>query len=216
MEQLILENQNLIYAMTKYFEGYKNKEDLIQAGCVGMILAYKNFNKDMNVKFTTYAYPYILGEMKKLIREDKSVKIGRSIQKLNLKIEKANIILSQKLMRIPSIDEVADFLEIPVILIAEALNSQRSIMSIDEPIITDGKEITLHDTIGEKRNNINDLIMLKEELQKLKGFEKDLIINRYIKELTQQETAEHLGISQVQVSRKEQKILSKLKNKIAA
>lgn len=216
MEQLILENQNLIYAMTKYFEGYKNKEDLIQAGCVGMIMAYKNFNKDMNVKFTTYAYPYILGEMRKLIREDKSVKVGRSIQKLNLKIEKANIILSQKLMRIPSIDEVADFLEIPVILVAEALNSQRSIMSIDEPIITDGKEITLHDTIGEKKNNINDLIMLKEELQKLKGFERDLIINRYIKELTQQETADYLGISQVQVSRKEQKILSKLKSKIAA
>lgn len=216
MEQLILENQNLIYAMTKYFEGYKNKEDLIQAGCVGMIMAYKNFNKDMNVKFTTYAYPYILGEMRKLIREDKSVKVGRNIQKLNLKIEKANIILSQKLMRIPSIDEVADFLEIPVILVAEALNSQRSIMSIDEPIITDGKEITLHDTIGEKKNNINDLIMLKEELQKLKGFERDLIINRYIKELTQQETADYLGISQVQVSRKEQKILSKLKSKIAA
>lgn len=216
MEQLILENQNLIYAMTKYFEGYKNKEDLIQAGCVGMIMAYKNFNKDMNVKFTTYAYPYILGEMKKVIREDKSVKINRSIQRLNLKIEKAYVILTQKLMRIPSIDEVADFLEIPVFLVAEALNSQRSVMSIDEPIITDGKEITLHDTIGEGNNNINDLIMLKEELQKLNKLDQNLIMKRYMNDLTQQETARELGMSQVQVSRKEQKILSRLKNKIAA
>ena len=85
MEQLILENQNLIYSITKYFEKYANKEDLFQAGCMGMIMAYKNYNPDMNVKFTTYAYPYILGEMKKLVREDKSIKISRNIQLLNLK-----------------------------------------------------------------------------------------------------------------------------------
>ena len=74
MEEIILENQNLIYSITKYFENYKSKEDLFQAGCIGMILAYKNYDDTMNVKFTTYAYPYILGEMRKLIREDKGIK----------------------------------------------------------------------------------------------------------------------------------------------
>ena len=80
MEELILENKNLIYSITKYFEKYANKEDLFQAGCIGMIMAYKNYDSTINVKFTTYAYPYILGEMKKLVREDKSIKINRKEQ----------------------------------------------------------------------------------------------------------------------------------------
>lgn len=215
MEELILENQNLIYSITRYFEKYSNKEDLFQAGCIGMIMAYKNYNPDMNVKFTTYAYPYILGEMKKLVREDKTVKISRNIQLLNLKIEKANILLTQKLMRTPTILELSDFLEIPVYMIEEAINSVKPIYSIDEPLNDEGKELTLQDTIG-KIDNIDDLLLLKEELSKLNPFEQELISKRYMDDLTQQQTAKKLGISQVQVSRGEQKILTKLKSKLVA
>lgn len=215
MEQLILENKNLIYSITKYFENYPNKEDLFQAGCVGMIMAYKNFDSSMDVKFTTYAYPYILGEMKKLVREDKGIKINRSIQRLNLKIEKANIILSQKLMREPKISELSEFLEIPEELIAEALNSNKTIYSIDSPINSDGKEVTLQDTIKKVDNmNLEDLLLLKEELNKLNPQERELINNRYMHDLTQQQTAKVLGMTQVQVSRSEQKVLSKLKSKL--
>ncbi len=217
MEELILENRNLIYSITKYFEKYSNKEDLFQAGCIGMILAYKNYDANMNVKFTTYAYPYILGEMKKLVREDKSVKISRNIQSLSLKIEKANILLTQKLMRDPTIVELSDFLEIPISMIEDALNSTRPIYSIDEPLNNDGKEITLQDTIGKIDNmNMDDLLLLKEELTKLNPFEKKLISKRYMNDMTQQQTAKELGISQVQVSRGEQKILTKLKSKLVA
>lgn len=217
MEELILENRNLIYSITKYFEKYSNKEDLFQAGCIGMILAYKNYDANMNVKFTTYAYPYILGEMKKLVREDKSVKISRNIQSLSLKIEKANILLTQKLMRDPTIVELSDFLEIPISMIDDALNSTRPIYSIDEPLNNDGKEITLQDTIGKIDNmNMDDLLLLKEELTKLNPFEKKLISKRYMNDMTQQQTAKELGISQVQVSRGEQKILTKLKSKLVA
>lgn len=217
MEELILENRNLIYSITKYFEKYLNKEDLFQAGCIGMILAYKNYDANMNVKFTTYAYPYILGEMKKLVREDKSVKISRNIQSLSLKIEKANILLTQKLMRDPTIVELSDFLEIPISMIEDALNSTRPIYSIDEPLNNDGKEITLQDTIGKIDNmNMDDLLLLKEELTKLNPFEKKLISKRYMNDMTQQQTAKELGISQVQVSRGEQKILTKLKSKLVA
>ena len=215
MEELIFENRNLIYSITRYFERYSNKEDLFQAGCIGMIMAYKNFNPNMNVKFTTYAYPYILGEMKKLVREDKTLKVSRNIQLLNLKIEKANILLTQKLMRNPTIDELSDFLEIPINLIEESINSNKAIYSIDEPLNENGKEITLKDTIG-KIDNIDDLLLLKEELAKLNPFEQQLINKRYINDLTQQQTAEELGISQVQVSRGEQKILTKLKSKLVA
>lgn len=215
MEELILENKNLIYSITRYFEKYSNKEDLFQAGCIGMIMAYKNYNPDLNVKFTTYAYPYILGEMKKLVREDKSIKISRNIQMLNLKIEKANILLTQKLMRKPTTLELADFLEIPIYMIEEAINSTKPIYSIDEPLNDEGKDITLQDTIG-KTDDIDDLLLLKEELAKLNPFEQQLINKRYIDDLTQQQTAYELGISQVQVSRGEQKILTKLKSKLVA
>lgn len=215
MEELILENKNLIYSITRYFEKYSNKEDLFQAGCIGMIMAYKNYNPDMNVKFTTYAYPYILGEMKKLVREDKSIKISRNIQMLNLKIEKANILLTQKLMRKPTTLELADFLEIPIYMIEEAINSTKPIYSIDEPLNDEGKDITLQDTIG-KTDDIDDLLLLKDELAKLNPFEQELINKRYMYDLTQQQTAYELGISQVQVSRGEQKILTKLKSKLVA
>lgn len=215
MEELILENQNLIYSITRYFERYANKEDLFQAGCIGMIIAYKNFDSSMNVKFTTYAYPYILGEMKKLVREDKSVKVSRNIQMLNLKIEKAKVILTQKFMREPSLEELSIFLELPEEIICDAINSTKTIYSIDEPLNAEGKDITLQDTIGKVDNPyLDDLIQLRDELTTLTPFEKSIIEQRYMQDLTQQETAEILGISQVQVSRNEKKVLTKLKNKL--
>ena len=217
MEQLILENKNLIYSMTRYFERFCNKEDLFQAGCIGMILAYKNYDESMGVKFTTYAYPYILGEMKKLVREHRTVKVSRNIQMLSLKIEKANILLTQKLMREPNNIEIADYLELPIEIVNEAINSNMMVYSIDEPLNNDGKVVTLQDTIGNVDNeNIDDLISLRDELSKLTDFEKKLIETRYNKDLTQAQTAEVLGISQVQVSRKEQKVLLKLKDKLSA
>ena len=215
MEELILENKNLIYSITKYFEKYANKEDLFQAGCIGMIMAYKNYDSTVNVKFTTYAYPYILGEMKKLVREDKSIKINRNIQMLNLKIEKARIILTQKFMREPNVSELSNYLEIPEEFVCDAINSTKTIYSLDEPINTEGKDITLQDTIGNIDNmNLDDIIQLREELAMLSPFEKQIIENRYMKDLTQQETAKYLGVSQVQVSRNEKKVLIKLKNKL--
>ena len=217
LEQIIIDNQNLIYSITHYFEGYKNKEDLFQVGALGLIKAYKKFDSSLGVKFTTYAYNYILGEMRKYVREDKGIKISRDITKLNLKIEKASILLAQKLMREPSIQEISDFLEIPSELISESLQAINVIQSIDEPINMSGKEITLHDTISDNsKTDINTLIALKQELEHLTPFERDLIENRYLKDLTQTETADILGMSQVQVSRKETKVLTKLRDKLAS
>lgn len=217
LEQIIIDNQNLIYSITHYFEGYKNKEDLFQVGALGLIKAYKKFDSSLGVKFTTYAYNYILGEMRKYVREDKGIKISRDITKFNLKIEKASILLAQKLMREPSIQEISDFLEIPSELISESLQATNVIQSIDEPINVSGKEMTLHDTISDNSKiDINTLIALKQELENLTPFERDLIENRYLKDLTQTETADILGMSQVQVSRKETKVLTKLRDKLAS
>ena len=216
LKDLIMNNQNLIYKLTHYFKNYENKEDLFQAGCIGMVKAYKKYDSSFNVKFTTFAFPYILGEMKKIAREDKGIKISKDISRLNSKIEQATIILSQKLMREPTIDELSSFLDISTYDLAEAINSTNNIMSIDEVINNDGKEVTLHDIIKDKETDLDSLIALRSAIKGLSDFEKELIGKRYYKDMTQKEVAECLGISQVQVSRKEQKVLTKLKSKIAS
>ena len=212
---LIIENERLIYSIANYFKNYNSKDDLYQAGCLGLITAYKKYNPNVNCKFTTYAYPYILGEMRKLVREDKGLKISREITKLNLKIEKAYVLLSQKLMKEPSIEEIAHFLEIPEYYVSEAILSLNKIKSIDEPVSSEGREFTLQDVIG-KSENVDELIMLKELLQGLNNEEKSIIENRYMNDYTQSETSKLIGMSQVQVSRKEQKVLQKLKQKMVA
>ena len=216
LKDLIMNNQNLIYKLTHYFKNYENKEDLFQAGCIGMVKAYKKYDSSFNVKFTTFSFPYILGEMKKFAREDKGIKISKDISRLNSKIEQATIILSQKLMREPTIDELSSFLDISTYDLAEAINSTNNIMSIDEVINNDGKEVTLHDIIKDKETDLDSLIALRSAIKGLSDFEKELIGKRYYKDMTQKEVAECLGISQVQVSRKEQKVLTKLKSKIAS
>ena len=212
---LIMNNERLIYSIANYFKNYNSKEDLYQAGCLGLITAYKKYDPNMNCKFTTYAYPYILGEMRRLVREDKGLKISREITKLNLKIEKAYVLLTQKLMKEPSIEEISRFLEIPEFCVSEAILSLNKIKSIDEPVNDEGREFTLQDVIG-KSENIDELIMLKELLQGLNSEEKAIIDNRYMKDYTQSETSKLVGMSQVQVSRKEQKVLQKLKQKMVA
>ncbi len=214
-EKIIIENQNLIYYIANFFKGYPYKEDLYQAGRLGMIKAYDKYNPNMDCKFTTYAFSYILGEMKKLVREDKGIKISREISKLNLRIEKAYVLLSQKLMKEPTEKEIADFLEIPEYYVSEAILSLNKIKSIDEPVNSEGRELTLQDVIGETQN-IDDLILLRESLTTLNNEEMAIINNRYIKDYTQSETSKIVGMSQVQVSRKEKKVLEKLKQKMVA
>ena len=109
IEQVINDNKRLVYAISSAFTNYNNKEDLYQAGYLGIIKAFNNYDPSQNCKFSTYAYTYIYGEMKKVVREDKGYKVSRSISKLNLLIEKAYIILSQKLMKQPSIKEIATY-----------------------------------------------------------------------------------------------------------
>lgn len=201
MEQLIFEYEKLIYAVMRYFKNYPNKEDLFQVGCIGLISAYNNYNSDCNTKFSTYAYSYILGEMKKLVREDKGIKISRNISKLCSQIEKTNMFLTQKLMRTPTLQEIASFLEIDEILVAEALNSNNVLLDIDEIQI-------------DNNNLSDDNLILREELSKLNEDEFSIIDKRYMQDLTQQEVANQLGISQVQVSRKEHKVLEKLKKQL--
>lgn len=214
LDNLVVEHKNYIYGLTKYFENYSSKEDLFQAGAIGLINAYGKFDPSLGIKFTTYAFPHIMGEMKKCIRQDKVIKVGRKVSKLSLQIEKTYLLLSQKLMREPTVNEIANFLEVPEYLIEEAMLMRNKPQSIDEPIYTDGKPMSLHETIPTRNADINTLIALKEELLSLGEPEKSIMESRYFNDLTQSETAKLLGLTQVQVSRKEQKVLSLLRNNL--
>ena len=210
LENVILDNLNLIYKAANYFN-YSDKEDLINAGVIGMINAYYKYDKSYNTKFTTYAFDYIIGEMKKCIRNDKGIKISRNISSLYNKIEKVSDLLSQKYKRKPTTKELSLYLGIDEIFINEAINSYNNIDSLDNYIVKDSKEINLYDVVPDKMDDIDTLIELKEGLKKLNNNEEKLIKYRYFKNLSQMDTAKLLGITQVQVSRNEKKIIKKLK-----
>lgn len=215
LSRLITENENLIYSITHYFSNYINKEDLFQVGCIGLIKAYQNYKEDLGTKFSTYAYPYILGEIKKYIREDKGIKISRDINKLNLKIERANLVLSQKLMRMPTYQELSEYLGVDEYYISEAICASNVLESLDRPINNDGKELTLYDTVPNVDSlDIDTFLTLKTELLKLNSDEYQIITDHYLNDKTQTEIANSLGINQVQVSRCEQKILRKLRTRM--
>lgn len=217
LTNLVLENKNLIYKISTFFTGYSNKEDLFQVGVVGLINAYKKYDESFNTKFSTYAYPYILGEMNNYVKKDRGIKISRDISRINSKIEKASMLLTQKFMREPSISELANFLEIDECLVVDAMISRYPTISVDNVISSDGKDVTLLDVIPNIDSmDINTLVALKEELSKLNQDELSLINDRYMRDLTQSEIASSRGISQVQVSRQEQKILKKLRDGLVA
>lgn len=212
LTNLVLENKNLIYKITTGFSG--NKEDLFQVGVIGLINAYKRYDPSFNTKFSTYAYPFIWGEINNYVKNDRGIKVSRDISSLNSKIEKASMLLTQKLMREPSISELSDFLEIDESLIESVIISRYPIFSFDSTVC-DG--VTLIDVIPDIDDmDINTLIMLRDELSKLSDEEKSIINARYVEDLTQSEIASNMGISQVQVSRKEQKVLKKLRDSLVA
>lgn len=215
LEDLIVDNSKLIYSIISKYQSYYDKEDLYQIGVIGMIKAYKNYKKDSNTKFTTYAYTYILGEVLKYVNENKSFKLSKEYLVIYKKISEAKTILTQRLMKVPSNFELSVFLEIDEQVIHHIEMITREIDRLDRIINEDGKNLILLDTIkDEKAETSIDSMMLYEEINKLPSDERKLLKERYFLDKTQSETAKILGINQVQVSRNEQKILKKLKNNL--
>ena len=213
LADIIKKYQNLVYSIVNYFP--ENREDLFQVGCIGLIKAYKNYDSNFNVKFTSYAYTYIWGEIKKYVREDKSFKVSREISGINHKINQAIGLLSQKLMREPTIEEISSYLEIPVSLVAEAINSLNPVQSLDE-VTTSDDTFSLYEMIPDQARDVDSSIMLAESLERLSANERKIIELRYFHDRTQTEIAEELHTNQTQISRQEQKILVKLRNSLSA
>lgn len=212
LTELILENEKLIYKAVNRFPYYRDKEDLYQAGCKGMQDAYRTYDPNKGAKFTSHAYRYILGEMINVVNKDKCVKVSREVTRLNNQIEKAKSMLAQKLMREPTITELSDYLEVPEYYLVEAMNSNVTAQSIDSTV--GDTNMMLHEVISSKEIDIDTLLYLKTELESLNEPERTIMIQRYYEDMTQTEVANGLGLSQVDVSRREKKVLTKIRGQL--
>lgn len=221
LEELIEENNGLIWSIVKRFYGRGHEpEDLYQIGCLGFIKSIKRFNTDFEVKLSTYAVPYMIGEIKRYIRDDGPVKVSRSIKDLGIKIRELQREKMNKQGKEPKIQEIAKELNVDlddVILAMEATNSVESIEGTKHINNKDGKSISLLDTLSTENNeeeSITNKLAIGQLIKDLKDREKEIILLRYYKEKTQAQVAKILGISQVQVSRLERKILENMRRKM--
>lgn len=216
-ETLIKHNVGLISSIAKRFlnRGYEF-EDLFQIGSIGLIKAIKNFDPSYSVKFSTYAVPMIMGEIKRFIRDDGIIKVSRSLKDIAKKSKIARERLSKELGRDPSINELAEELHISPEDLVMAMDSMVTPEYLYDVIHQDdGSPVLLIDKIAEDNhveNEVTDKIALKEVLERLDAKARQIIILRYFKDKTQTEIAGMLGISQVQVSRIEKKVLAKMKD----
>lgn len=211
-EEVINSTSKMIYMIiNKYFRGY-DKEDLYQVGVLGVIKAYDNYKKDHNTKFSTYAYTYIYGEIYTYTNNLKGLKLARENYSLYKKINEAKNILSQRLMKEPTIYELSSFLELDYKLIENIINSMKNIDSLERTISSDSKDLSLFDTISDEKDYYNiDYIMLNEEINNLPEPWNKIIKLRYFEDKTQSEVASMLGMNQVEISRGEAKVLKKIR-----
>ncbi|MFV0249994.1 MAG: SigB/SigF/SigG family RNA polymerase sigma factor [Bacilli bacterium] len=218
-DDLINGNLKLVLSIIKkYNNRTDNLDDLFQIGCVGLIKAIDNFDLKYEVKFSTYAVPMILGEVKRYLRDNSSVRIARSIKDTSYKAYKAKEELTNTLGREPTTKMIADKLGISESETQIAIDSMKETISMFEPIYNDGGDtIYLFDQIEDKSNNNYSLdvkIDLKNALKNLKEREKFILEARYLIGKTQMELAEDLGISQAQISRLEKSGLDNIKKMI--
>lgn len=219
---LISSNLGLVRSVIGKFSniGYE-RDDLFQLGSIGLIKAIYKFDPSYNVKFSTYAVPMILGEIKRYLRDDGMVKVSRSLKQLAVKIKMQGEMLSKKFGREPTIEELAQEIGVEKEDIVMAIESNFSVEYLQGVIHEEeGSPIYLIDKISQKgeeeEEKVVDNILLKEVLGKLEKRERQIIMLRYFEDKTQSEIGELLNISQVQVSRIEKKVLHKLKNYIEA
>lgn len=217
-DDLVFENTGLIWSIVRRFAGRGyDPEDLFQIGCVGILKAIDKFDLSYDVKFSTYAVPMILGEIKRFLRDDGMVKVSRSLKENGWKIRNAETELSLKLGREPTIDEIAGFVELTREDVVMTLEANRDVESIHRVLYeNDGNEVCVGDQVAAETqdDNLENHLVLKKLLEELPDKEKSIINMRYFGEKTQTQVAEILGISQVQVSRLEKKILLRLREKM--
>lgn len=215
-EQLVEENVGLIWCVVKRFYGRgTDAEDLFQIGSIGLLKAIDKFDLSYDVKFSTYAVPMISGEIKRFLRDDGMIKVSRSLKELSYKIFQTREALIAKLDREPTLEELAETMEVDKEEIVQAMEAGGEVESLYKPIHQkEGNEIRLVDKLEEKdrkEDKILDHMLLKQLLESLDKDERQLIYLRYFADETQTQVGKKLGISQVQVSRMEKRIIENMR-----
>ena len=218
-EILVEENTGLIWSVVKRFQGRGyDKEDLFQIGSIGLLKCIDNFDLERKVKFSTYAVPLIMGEIKRFLRDDGLVKVSRSLKEASYKIKREKEHYEKLYNREPTLKEIAATLDLDESDILMAMESGQDVCSLHQVIYqNEGDEIHLEDKLEQQSDLIEqtvDNIYIQELLQKLNEQERKLIELRYFQNQTQAVIAGIMGISQVQVSRMEKKILKNLREKL--
>mgnify|MGYP004526587775 CR=1 FL=1 len=215
METLVRENNGLIWSIVRRFKdrGYEI-EDLYQLGALGFIKSIYKFDLNLDYRLSTYAVPYILGEIKRFIRDDGPIKVSRSVRELLIKIKEVQKFYENKEGKELTLKEIADELQVEVEEVVYALTTSKPLESINEEVYDEGDKTTLLDKITinvDEETKVVDKILLKDMLKTLSEKEKEVIILRYFKGQTQTQVAKILGVSQVQISRLEKRILGNLR-----
>lgn len=221
MAELVKNNMGLVYNIAKRFAGRGYEiEDLNQIGAMGLVKSIKKFDTSYNVQLSTYAVPFIIGEIKRYIRDDGRIKVSRSIKELAVKINQIqhDAIKNGEEIKIEKIAELLHVSKEEVALAIDA-NASNVVTSINDPIYNEksGKEVCVGDMIPDENNeelNIADRLTINKLIDELNEQEKEIVISRYFNGKTQTEVAKKLGISQVQVSRIEKRILHSMKQKL--
>lgn len=217
-EKLINENSPLIKSVIKRFvnKGIEY-DDLYQLGSLGFLKAINNFDSSFNVKFSTYAVPMIAGEIKRFLRDTGVMKVSRSVKTLSFKISAFVELYTANNEKSPTMEEIANHFKVDVQDVVFAMESNKQILSLSMDVSDgDGKGITLEEKISSEDNDdkLIDNILLYKSISKLNDREKKIIMLRYFRDKTQKEVASVMGVSQVQISRIENKIIEKIKAEI--
>ena len=217
-DRLVLENVGLVWSIVKRFSGRGcEMDDLFQIGSIGLLKAIDNFDMSLNVKLSTYAVPMITGEIRRFLRDDGMIKVSRPLKELAMKIGAARERLEYSLGREPTLDELADQVGASREEVAASMEAGAEVESIYRPLSKDEDGGCLIDRLMEKDSQneaVLNRLVLKELISGLKPQEQQVIVRRYFENQTQTKIANELGISQVQVSRLEKKILKQLREKI--
>ena len=214
-EKLINGNLKLVLSVVQRFSGRgENPDDLFQVGCIGLIKSIDNFDTSHEVKFSTYAVPMIIGEIRRYLRDHNSVRISRSIKDNAYRAMQVKEQLAIKNQKEPTIDEIASELDLPREDVVLALESIVEPVSLNEPVYSDGGDtIYIMDQVGDKNDDRNwlDELFFKEAIKNLNDRERRILNLRFMKGKTQMEVANEIGISQAQVSRLEKGVIDRIK-----
>ncbi|MCD7750591.1 MAG: RNA polymerase sporulation sigma factor SigG [Lachnospiraceae bacterium] len=215
-EKYIEGNLRLVLSVIKRFSSTEeNVDDLFQIGCVGLIKAIDNFDRSLGVKFSTYAVPMIMGEIRRYLRDGGSIRVSRSLKDIAYRAMQTREAIMNASQKEPTVEEIATEIGIPLEDVVYALDAIQSPVSLYDPIYTDGGDtLYVMDQISDKKNkeeNWVEHITLSEAMQRLNEREKEIISLRFFEGKTQMEVAQHIGISQAQVSRLEKNALKSMR-----